>query len=56
MALTSTVPAAPVVALAGGVGGAKLSYGLYHELPPDHLSVVDQYCRRPHHGGPPCLS
>jgi LPPG:FO 2-phospho-L-lactate transferase len=30
----------PVVALAGGVGGAKLSYGLYHELPPDTLSVV----------------
>jgi len=30
----------PVVALAGGVGGAKLSYGLYHELPHGGLSVV----------------
>jgi len=29
-----------VVALAGGVGGAKLAEGLYGVLPPDHLSVV----------------
>ncbi len=29
-----------VVALAGGVGGAKLAEGLYRVLPPDHLSVV----------------
>ena len=29
-----------VVALAGGVGGAKLAAGLYGVLPPDHLSVV----------------
>lgn len=29
-----------IVALAGGVGGAKLSLGLYHELPADTLSLV----------------
>jgi LPPG:FO 2-phospho-L-lactate transferase len=29
-----------VVALSGGVGGAKLTLGLYRELPPDHLTVV----------------
>lgn len=29
-----------VVALAGGVGGAKLADGLYRTLPPDHLTVV----------------
>lgn len=29
-----------VVALAGGVGGAKLAQGLYHALPPDTLTVV----------------
>ena len=29
-----------VVALAGGVGGAKLAHGLYHALPPDSLTVV----------------
>src|SRR5581483_3272934 len=30
----------PVVALAGGVGGAKLADGLYQTLPPDTLSVI----------------
>jgi LPPG:FO 2-phospho-L-lactate transferase len=29
-----------VVALAGGVGGAKLVFGLAQALPPDHLTVV----------------
>jgi LPPG:FO 2-phospho-L-lactate transferase len=29
-----------IVALAGGVGGAKLAAGLYRALPPDHLAVV----------------
>lgn len=29
-----------LVALAGGVGGAKLVQGLYHALPPDTLTVV----------------
>ncbi len=29
-----------IVALAGGVGGAKLAHGLYHHLPPDALTVV----------------
>lgn len=29
-----------IVALAGGVGGAKLAQGLYHTLPPDQLTVV----------------
>jgi LPPG:FO 2-phospho-L-lactate transferase len=29
-----------IVALAGGVGGAKLAQGLYAELPPDTLSVI----------------
>jgi LPPG:FO 2-phospho-L-lactate transferase len=29
-----------VLALAGGVGGAKLAHGLYRALPPDALSVV----------------
>ncbi len=29
-----------VVALSGGVGGAKLALGLYHTLPPDALTVV----------------
>lgn len=29
-----------VVALAGGVGGAKLADGLYRAVPPDHLTVV----------------
>jgi len=29
-----------IVALAGGVGGAKLADGLYRALPPDHLTVV----------------
>jgi LPPG:FO 2-phospho-L-lactate transferase len=30
----------PVVALSGGVGGAKLALGLYRVLPPDALTVV----------------
>jgi LPPG:FO 2-phospho-L-lactate transferase len=29
-----------IVALAGGVGGAKLAQGLYHSLPPDQLTVI----------------
>jgi len=29
-----------IVALAGGVGGAKLAQGLYLALPPDTLTVV----------------
>lgn len=29
-----------IVALAGGVGGAKLADGLYHALPPEDLTVV----------------
>lgn len=29
-----------VVALSGGIGGAKLALGLYHVLAPDHLTVV----------------
>ena len=29
-----------VVALSGGIGGAKLALGLYRELPPDELMVV----------------
>src|SRR5579884_1432509 len=29
-----------IVALAGGVGGAKLADGLYRTLPPDRLAVV----------------
>ena len=29
-----------VVALSGGIGGAKLALGLYRELPPDNLMVV----------------
>jgi LPPG:FO 2-phospho-L-lactate transferase len=29
-----------VVALSGGIGGAKLALGLYHELPPESLTVV----------------
>ena len=29
-----------IVALAGGVGGAKLADGLYHEVPPNQLAVV----------------
>jgi LPPG:FO 2-phospho-L-lactate transferase len=32
--------AAPVLALSGGVGGAKLALGLYRILPPDTLTVV----------------
>ncbi|MGE0258576.1 MAG: 2-phospho-L-lactate transferase [Alphaproteobacteria bacterium] len=30
----------PVLALSGGVGGAKLALGLYRVLPPDRLTVV----------------
>jgi LPPG:FO 2-phospho-L-lactate transferase len=30
----------PVLALSGGVGGAKLALGLYHVLPPETLTVV----------------
>jgi LPPG:FO 2-phospho-L-lactate transferase len=30
----------PVLALSGGVGGAKLALGLYHLLPPETLTVV----------------
>src|SRR5580700_10159630 len=30
----------PVLALSGGVGGAKLALGLYRVLPPDSLTVV----------------
>jgi LPPG:FO 2-phospho-L-lactate transferase len=30
----------PVVALSGGVGGAKLALGLYRVLPPDTLTVI----------------
>src|SRR5436305_14970458 len=29
-----------IVALAGGVGGAKLAHGLYQVLPPDTLTVI----------------
>ena len=29
-----------IVALAGGVGGAKLAHGLYRSLPPDTLTVI----------------
>ena len=31
---------AKVVALSGGVGGAKLALGLYRVLPPDTLTVI----------------
>ena len=37
MSLSTT---GPVLALAGGVGGAKLALGLSRILPPDHLSIV----------------
>src|ERR1700722_3969525 len=30
----------PILALSGGVGGAKLALGLYRILPPDTLTVV----------------
>ncbi|GAB4309594.1 MAG: 2-phospho-L-lactate transferase [Phototrophicales bacterium] len=29
-----------VVLLVGGVGGAKLAYGLYHAMPPENLTVI----------------
>lgn len=32
--------ARPVVALCGGIGGAKLALGLYKALPPGHLTVI----------------
>ena len=32
--------AGPVVALSGGIGGAKLALGLYRVLPPDTLTVI----------------
>ena len=35
-----TGAAGPVLALSGGVGGAKLALGLYRVLPPEALSVV----------------
>ncbi len=40
--MTGTVgqKTAPVLALCGGVGGAKLALGLYHALGPDQLTVV----------------
>jgi LPPG:FO 2-phospho-L-lactate transferase len=34
------VSAARVVALSGGIGGAKLALGLYRVLPPDSLTVI----------------
>src|SRR6266481_4965234 len=30
----------PVLALSGGIGGAKLALGLYRILPPDTLTIV----------------
>src|SRR5882672_8464188 len=30
----------PVLALSGGIGGAKLALGLYRILPPDKLTVI----------------
>ncbi len=33
-------PIERVVALAGGVGGAKLAYGLYHIAPPEKLTLI----------------
>jgi LPPG:FO 2-phospho-L-lactate transferase len=35
-----TAAAAPVLALSGGIGGAKLALGLYRVLPPGSLTVV----------------
>jgi LPPG:FO 2-phospho-L-lactate transferase len=29
-----------IVLLVGGVGGAKLAYGLYHAMPPENLTVI----------------
>jgi hypothetical protein len=29
-----------IVALAGGVGGAKLAYGLYQLVPPEKLTII----------------
>jgi LPPG:FO 2-phospho-L-lactate transferase len=34
------VSASSVVALCGGVGGAKLALGLYRVLPPEHLTLI----------------
>lgn len=40
-AIRNLQPAAPhLVALAGGVGGAKLAHGLAQHLDPDHLSII----------------
>ena len=36
----ATRPAGPVVAICGGIGGAKLALGLYRHLGPDRLTVV----------------
>ncbi len=33
-------PPRPIVALSGGVGGAKLSLGLLRILPPQSLTVI----------------
>lgn len=38
MALNTPPPR--LVALAGGVGGARLAHGLAHQIDPDHLSIV----------------
>ncbi|MCS7040622.1 MAG: 2-phospho-L-lactate transferase [Caldilineales bacterium] len=38
MALNTALPR--LVALAGGVGGARLAHGLAHRLDPDHLSII----------------
>ena len=38
--LQSSVPNLNVVALAGGVGGAKLAWGLAQTLPPERLTLI----------------
>jgi LPPG:FO 2-phospho-L-lactate transferase len=40
MAVTKSSTEGPVLALSGGVGGAKLALGLARVLPPGHLTVV----------------
>lgn len=40
VALTGRVSQSKVVALLGGVGGAKLAWGLAHILPPEQLTLV----------------
>ncbi|HZB96565.1 MAG TPA: 2-phospho-L-lactate transferase [Herpetosiphonaceae bacterium] len=37
---SAAVPMSKIVALAGGVGGAKLAHGLYQALVPDALTVI----------------